>query len=87
MKLKYEKPMIAVENYELSQSIAACDNRIGFTNSECVIKDPDATDHAKRLASTLGWFMEAGGCGLWSEGADGSDGICYNTNANAMFTS
>ena len=85
MKIAYQKPMVEIERYELSQAITACDNKIGFTNSACVLKDPDATAKAKDLAA-IGWFMEDF-CVLWSVGEDGNDGICYHSNANAMFSS
>ncbi len=89
MKLKYEKPMLAVENYMLSQTIAACVTKIGFRNEECVLKDVDATFQAKNLAS-IGFFSQGllrSSCSLQATGMDTMDAICFHTNAAAMFTS
>jgi len=85
VKKIYVKPMIAVEHYSLSQAIATCTTKIGFMDSECVKKDPDATDQMKDLA----WaeFFNAGHCESYPEGMDGADSICYHTNLNAAFNS
>lgn len=85
MKQKYEKPLIAVENYILTQSIANCSTRISATNSQCVINDPDAPDGFRNLASAFGYF--AGGCMTQPSMDSVEDNICYHTSANAMFTS
>ena len=85
VKKQYEKPMLAVEYYQLSQSIAACETKIGFLNSECVIKDPDATKQMKHLAG-IDFFVE-GNCDAPPTGMDENDSICYHTNANAAFNS
>lgn len=82
----YEKPMIAIEYYELTQTIASCATKIGFLNSECVKNDPDATPQMKDFAYS-GWFTEAGNCASFAVGMDGFDSICYHTNANAAFNS
>lgn len=84
MKKKYEKPLIAVENYVLSQAIASCEIKIGFVNSTCVLNDVDAPDGCKSLA-VIGYFT--GVCELQPIGMDPNDGICYHTSANAMFQS
>ncbi|MBE6791735.1 MAG: hypothetical protein IKB08_04660 [Clostridia bacterium] len=84
MKLKYVTPVIAVEAYALSQTIAACATRISFTDSKCVISDPDSTEQMKDLAFG-GVFSD--GCSMPAYGMDGTDKICYHTNANATFTS
>ena len=85
VKKQYEKPMLAVEYYMLSQSIAACATKIGFQNSECVIKDTDATNKMKDLAYD-NYFVE-GACSAYPIGMADYDSICYHTNANAAFTS
>lgn len=85
VKKQYEKPMLAVEYYQLSQSIAACATKIGFQNSECVKNDPDATNQMKNLA-WADYFVE-GFCTKYPEGMDTNDKICYHTNAGAAFTS
>ena len=85
MKKQYEKPMLAVEYYMLSQSIAACITKIGFLDSGCVIKDPDATKKMKDLAD-IGYFAD-GACTTPPYNMDDYDSICYHTNVNAAFNS
>ena len=86
MKRSYVKPMIAVEHYALSQTIASCFTKIGFLDSECVIKDPDATDQMKDLAWS-GFFTDSNNCVDFPTGMDEFDSICYHTNAGAAFNS
>ena len=86
MKKKYMAPAIAIERYELTQSIAACATKIGFLDSDCVKNDPDATNPMKDLAGA-GCFTEAGNCETYATGMDVFDKICYHTNANAAFSS
>lgn len=90
MKMKYEKPLVAVERYELSQAIAGCVFKIGpnGTNS-CIRTDPDTPPIIKSRANDgyfadntclpMGSFMVTPGTQF--------DGICYHTNANAIFPS
>ena len=85
MKKRYVTPIITVEHYELTQSIAACETKIGFLDSDCVKNDPDATNQMKDLA-WVGFFTD-GSCEVYPEGMDGSDSICYHTNTNATFNS
>lgn len=86
MKKKYVAPTIVVEHYEVTQSIASCATKIGFLSSECVKKDPDATNQMKDLAWS-GFFTDATNCVDYPEGMDSYDSICYHTNANAAFNS
>lgn len=91
MKKTYTKPLLAVEHYELTQTIASCATKIGFLNSECVMKDPDAPDQMKDLAN-VGFFMQSTasskpGCSTYGTGMDGYDGVCYHTSANTAFNS
>lgn len=86
MKKKYEKPLIAVENYVLSQAIASCSTRIGFNSSACVFDDEDAPDGFRNLAG-IGCFAADGECDFQPNIGDEHDGICYHTSANAMFQS
>ena len=86
MKKTYEKPAADIEFYALSQSIATCVTKIGLLNSQCVIDDPDSTSEAKTMAKSFGWFNE-GACLKAAVDEDLKDGICYHTNANAMFSS
>lgn len=85
MKRQYEKPLIAIEHYELTQSIAACSRKIGFLNSQCVINDPDATTQMKSLAAA-NWFTNGYCAKSVIEGSD-ENGICYHTNLNSAFNS
>lgn len=87
MKKIYTTPMIAIERYELTQSIATCITKIGFISSECVQKDPDAPDEMKDYAWD-GYFVDTTVCDNFiSEDMDGADTICYHTSANAAFNS
>ena len=86
MKKKYEKPLIAVENYVLSQAIASCSTRIGFNSSACVFDDVDAPDGFRNLAA-YGYFTADGKCYFEPVIEDVRDNICYHTSANAMFQS
>ena len=86
MKKQYVKPMIAVEQYVLSQTIASCATKIGFLSSDCVKNDIDATNQMKDLAWS-GYFVDSNNCEISSVGMDVLDGICYHTNANAAFNS
>ena len=83
---KYEKPLIAVENYVLSQAIASCETKIGFVSSACVIDDEDAPEGFRNLAG-IGCFTADGKCFFEPKITDQNDNICYHTSANAMFQS
>lgn len=85
MKKPYEKPMFAVEYYQLTQAIAACVTKIGFQDRGCVLRDDDSTPAMKNLAWE-GYFVEAI-CREAATGMDEHDKICYHTNANAAFSS
>lgn len=84
MKKIYEKPLIAIENYVLSQTIASCETKIGFSNSDCVSADDDAPDGFRNLAGS-GFFT--GECTYEPDVEDPNDSICYHTSASLMFTS
>lgn len=86
MKKRYVTPIITVEHYELTQSIAACKTKIGFLDSDCVKNDPDATNQMKDLAWS-GFFTDFQSCVEYPKGWDEFDKICYHTNANAAFNS
>ena len=89
MKIKYEKPMVAVDFYKLTQSIAGCSIKVGLTSSGCFLASPNATPELKGFAS-VGFFVE-GNCmitavpGTTYDGVN--DGICLHTNANGALTS
>lgn len=83
--MKYEKPLVAVERYALSQTISACATKIQLLNSACVYTDPQAPMEMKALAVN-GWFT-SGNCNSIMMNGQSSTGICYHTNANAAFNS
>lgn len=85
MKMKYEKPMVAVDRYELSQSIAGCIISVGLTDSACFLLDNDVPPQMKELAAT-GWFVD-GGCMYQSTEGTSYDGVCIHTQANGALTS
>lgn len=87
MKLKYEKPLIAVEQYALSQAIAACPTQVGYNDNNCIAKDEDVPPLMQELAAA-GVFGE-GRCvpGMESMGMDDFDGVCYHTNTSLLFCS
>lgn len=88
MKTKYEKPMVAVERYELSQAIAGCVTKIGPNGSNsCIRTDPDTPD-SMRSDAIRGRFADST-C-LPTEIVNIGevfDGICYHTQASATFPS
>ena len=89
MKMKYEKPMVAVDFYQLTQAIAGCYIKVNYTSSGCILESPNTTLDHKAYAS-IGYFVE-GSCiistvpGTTYDGAN--DGICYHTNANGVLLS
>ena len=85
MKRNYVTPAIAVEYYNLTQSIAVCEKKIGFGDSACVMKDADSTPEMKNMADAF-WFMP-GNCDFAVQTGVDNNGICYHTNANAAFNS
>ena len=88
MKIKYEKPMVAVERYEMSQAIAACIIKIGPAGTQyCVQNDAQTPDEMRDWALN-GYFVgEAKGCSEFVTEGQIFDGICYHTQAGATFIS
>lgn len=93
MKMKYEKPMVAVDRYELSQSIAGCENiKVSYTDSGCFLLDPDVPFILKSHAMGNLWFADdtCGNVVVEGEVLDGGavyDGFCYHTQANSVLVS
>ena len=89
MKMKYEKPMVAVDFYQLTQSIAGCTIKVNYTNSGCFLESPNATGQLKSYAA-IGFFVD-GDCmisvvpGTTYDGVN--DGICIHTNASGALLS
>lgn len=85
MKKKYERPVIEMERFQLTQQISSCGAiKINLTNAACVQESASATDEMKRLAYA-GFFMD--GCSLKATGMEDSDGFCVMTNVNVAFSS
>lgn len=86
MKMKYEKPIAAVERYELSQAIAGCITKIGPNGSnECIRVDADTPPQMRQWANA-GWFVD-NTCFEMVEIGTKFDNICYHTQALATFQS
>lgn len=85
MKKQYEKPLIAIEYYELTQAIAACSLKINFLDKLCVLKDPDSTAEMRNLAMSN--YFTSGVCPKSPTTGSDEDGVCYHTNLNAAFNS
>lgn len=88
MKIKYEKPLVAVERYQLSQAIAGCVIKIGPSGSNaCIRTDPD-TPAAMRSDANRGRFADSTCLPInMVNVGEVFDGICYHTQANATFPS
>lgn len=81
LKKPYEKPMLAIEHYALTQRIATCTVKFGLNDSDCVWKDSDATPNMFKLALS-GYFVD-GICAENAFGMDGTDSICYHTSGSS----
>lgn len=94
MKKPYCKPLVAVENFSLTQQISACAYlKIGFNSSSCVT---DNRDHGDKLIpgygellglAKIGYFWDPAGCDIHGSFATDTDLLCYHTLANLAFTS
>lgn len=84
MKRTYEKPLLLVERFELTQMLSSCSVMIGLNDNKCVLADADATQRMKS-AALIGYFL--GGCGNVYLGQDGEDGMCYHVANNMVFSS
>lgn len=86
MKRAYQKPTLEVESFAITQQITSCSAiKIGFTDYNCVLNDPDATWQMKTYAQE-GWFIDTA-CNINAIGMDEKDGTCYHTNISPAFTS
>jgi len=83
-KKVYRKPALLMERFSLTQMLASCTLKIAFSDSICVMNDPDATEDMKSFAHA-GVFME--GCIASPEGIEFDDAICYHNSVNIAFTS
>lgn len=88
MKMKYEKPLVAVERYELSQSIASCAIKVGPNGSNGCIKDNGQGLGGMWSMAYAGYFASVtGGCDWVASIGQDFSGVCYHTQANAAFVS
>lgn len=84
MKKPYQKPLLAVEHYSLTQSVSSCTGiKINFVDALCVLRDPHATNTMKNWAQRNGFLSS---CPRDLSG-DKYDSICYHTSINAAFSS
>lgn len=92
MKRVYEKPMLAVEHFSLTQSIAGCPaiKISGTGTSEDVLNDPSSTPTMKNLARAF-YFLSTAGCRRhadnMTEVSSGNDTICYHGPIRTAFLS
>lgn len=84
MKKQYERPVIEMESFKITQQITSCGAlKINLTDAACVLSSP-ATEEMHRLA-LAGCFLD--GCILPVHGMDMGDGYCVMTNVNVAFSS
>lgn len=87
MKKHYEKPLVAIEYFELTQTIASCNIKIGFLDRLCVLQDPDTPGSMRDMAKNFYFTSGADGCMKSVVSGSTDDGICYHTSANSAFNS
>lgn len=92
MKLTYQKPLVAVERFELSQSIAACSIKIALSSNACVRRDVDTPDEMRSIAFSYPMYFaqgcdQAGGYDVIASSDFNNDLLCYHTQTSATFTS
>lgn len=84
MKKPYQKPMLAVEYYSLTQSVSSCSGiKINFVDTTCVLRDPDSTNEMRNWAFHKGFLNT---CAINMTGYE-TDTMCYHTSINAAFSS
>lgn len=86
MKRNYVTPLIAVEHYNLTQSIAACVVKINSMSSDCVLNDSDSSWDMQDMAG-FGYFVDLENCARVATNMDFEDGTCYHTSVQKAFTS
>ena len=79
----YTKPIVLVERFSLSETLASCNTyRVNLKDAQCIL-DSGCPDEWKVLAMT-GYFMD-GYCRPGMQPDEGA--VCYITSANMAFTS
>lgn len=94
VKKSYVKPLLSIEYYALTQSIASCSG-IKIASStpgqmpsrEDIIADPDTTNAMHNALRRGGFLGPDLGCRISMIGRTDTDGVCYHTNINAAFNS
>ncbi len=86
MKMQYQKPLVAVEHYKLSQSIAACSIRINSLDNACVVNDDDTPPEMRSIAYIYPEYFSSP-CISNAAHIQDNDSICYHTQVSATFTS
>jgi hypothetical protein len=87
MKKPYQKPMLAIEYFSLTQSISACVGiKINAVDPACVLNDPDSPNDMKNWARRNGFLSNVDACTIDMSGYR-NDTMCYHTSINAAFTS
>ena len=91
MKRVYEKPMLAVEYFSLTQSIANCPaiKIAGTGTSLDVLNDPSSTPQMKDLARAF-YFLSTAGCRRHADNmveGTGNDTVCYHGPIRTAFLS
>ncbi len=86
MKMEYKKPMVAVEHYKLSQSIAACVIQINSLVNACVVRDEDTPPEMRSIAYVFPEYFSVD-CAINAAHIQDNDKICVHTQVSAAFTS
>ena len=86
MKMEYQKPVAAIEFYQLSQSIAACAIKINLLSNACVVNDADTPDGMRGYAYVYPNTFSTS-CDTVCTNNPDYDSLCYHTQMNATFTS
>ena len=96
MKMKYEKPMVSVDQFKFSQAIAGCAINVGYTGSLCFLTSPESPPATQALAS-IGYFTDQGNCVATMDAgvtfddqgnpSNNYDGICIHTQVNGAIVS
>ncbi len=85
MKKAYNKPIVLMESFGVTQMLSNCTLRIGFQDENCVLNDTDSTDDMKILAWNS--YFNAGACAWYPQDQDFEEGVCYHTSVNLAFSS
>lgn len=85
MKKAYERPLLLVERFELTQRLSNCSLLIGFQDRMCVLQDDDSTVSMRNMA--VSGYFTAQGCTKYPMNQDADEGVCYHTSVNLVFSS